>query len=97
MLDRGSSWDGQHDGGSPQDPGQRYLCRTRAVCLGNLVQYFARNFTCSQREPRNEGNSIALTIIHHVVPFAVREAIAVLHGDDRDNFARSLAMLLRNV
>src|SRR5205807_8552556 len=45
----------------------------------------------------NEGNLIALTIIHHVVPFAVRKAIAVLHRDDRDNSARSLDVLLRDV
>src|SRR5216684_83453 len=97
MLDRGSPWDGQHDGGSPQEPRQRYLCRTRTVRLRNLAQHFASIFTCSQREPRNKRNSIALTIIDHVVPFAVGKAIAVLHGDNRDDFACSLDVFLRNV
>src|SRR6266478_381204 len=97
MFDRGSPWDGQHHGRSPQEPSQRYLCGTRTECLGNLVQHVAGNFPCPKWEPGNKGNSVALTIIHHVIPFAVRKAIAVLHGDDRDNSARSLDMLLRNV
>src|SRR6266849_706671 len=97
MLNRGSPWDGQHDGRSPQEPSQRYLCGARTVCLGNLVKHVAGNFACPQWEPGNKGNSIALTIIHHVIPFAVGKAIAVLHRNDRDNSASSLDVLLRNV
>ena len=97
MFDRGSPWDGQHHGRSPQEPSQRYLCGARTVCVGNLVQHAASNFARSQWEPGNKSNSIALTIIHHVVPFAVSKAIAVLHGHDGDNSARSLDVLLRNV
>src|SRR5437667_4636118 len=97
MLHRGGPWNGQHDGRSPQEPGQRYLCGTRTECLGNVVQHVAGNFACPKWEPGNKGNAIAHTIIHHVIPFAVRKAIAVLHGDDRDNPARSLDVLLRNV
>ncbi len=67
------------------------------MCLGDSVKHFPGNFACSQREPGNKGNSIALAIIHHVVPFAIRKAIAVLHGNDWDNFARSLDVLLRDV
>ena len=63
------------------------------VCLSDSIKHFASDFTSSQWKPRNEGNSIALTIIHHIVPFAVRKAIAVLHRDERDNSARSLVML----
>src|SRR5882672_12079602 len=97
MFDRGSPWDGQHHGRSPQEPSQRYLCGARTVRLGNLVKHFAGNLACRQWEPGNKGNSVALTIIHHVVPFAVSKAIAVLHGHDWDNSARSLDVLLRNV
>jgi len=43
MLDRGSPWDGQHDGGSPQEPGQRYLCRARVMCLRDSVEHLAGN------------------------------------------------------
>src|SRR5712664_4704746 len=67
------------------------------VCLGDSVKYFAGDFACSKWEPGNKGNSILLTIIHHVVPFAVGKAIAVLHGDDRNNSVCSLDVLLRDV
>src|SRR5229473_2130537 len=97
MFDRGSPWDGQYHGRSPQEPSQRYLRGTRLMCLRDPVQHVAGDFACPQREPGNKGNSIALTIIHQVIPFTVRKAIAVLHGDDRDNSARSLDVLLRNV
>src|SRR5882724_7021914 len=68
VLDRGSPRDGHHYGRSPQKPSQCYLCGARTVCLGNLVKHFAGNFTCSEWIPRNKSNSIALTIIHYVVP-----------------------------
>src|SRR5882762_1128035 len=97
MLDRGSPWDGQHHGRSPQEPSQRYLCGARMMCLCDSVQHFAGNFACPQWKPGNKGNSIALTIIHQVIPFAVRKAVAVLHGDDRDYSACSLDVLLRDV
>src|SRR3989442_7341371 len=97
MFDRGSPWDGQHDGRSPQEPGKRYLRGARTMRLRDTVKHFAGNFACSQWEPRNKDNSIALTIIHHVVPFAVGKAIAVLYGDDRDDSPGSFDVLLRDV
>src|SRR6266852_2743974 len=97
MLDRGSPWDWQHDGRSLQQPSERYPGGARTVSLRDAAKHFSSNSACPQWEPGNKGNSVALTIIHHVIPFAVRKAIAVLHGDDRDNSARSLDMLLRNV
>ncbi len=97
MLDRGSPWDGQHNRRSPQEPRERYLCGARVMRLRNSVQHLAGNFTSSQREPRNKSNSIAFTIIDHVVPFAVRKAVAVLYGDNRDDLACSLDVLLRDV
>src|SRR5216684_4698597 len=97
MLDRGSPWDWQHDGRSLQQPSERYPGGARTVSLRDAAKHFSSNSACAQWEPRNKGNSIALTIIHHVVPFAVRKAIAVLHGNDRDNSAGSLDVFLRNV
>src|SRR5712692_2110168 len=97
MFDRGSPWDGQYHGRSPQEPSQRYLRGTRLMCLRDPVQHVAGDFACPQWEPGNKCNSIALTIIHQVIPFAVRKAIAVLHRDDRNNSARSLDVLLRDV
>src|ERR1700736_3831657 len=97
MFDRGSSWYGQHVGRSPQEPGKRYLRGARTVRLGDAVKHFASNSACSQWEPGNKGNSIALTIIHNVVPFAVCKAIAILHRDNRDDFACAFDVLLRDV
>src|ERR1700723_986940 len=97
MFDRGSSWDGQHDRRSPQEPSQRYLRWAGTVCLGDLVEHFTGNFAGSQGVPGNEGNSITLTIVHHVVPFAICKAIAVLHRDDWNNSACSLDVLLGDV
>src|ERR1700688_1914634 len=97
MLDRGSPWDWQHDGRSLQQPSERYLGGAHTVSLRDAAKHFSSNSACSQWEPWDKGDCIAFTISHHVVPFPVRKAIAVLHGDDRDDFARSLDVLLRNV
>src|ERR1700674_3668378 len=97
MLDRGCPRNGQHDGRSSQEPGQCYLGGTRTVRLRDSVKHFPGNLAGSQWEPGDKGNSIALTITHYVVPFAVGKAIAILHRDDGDNFARSLDVLLRYV
>src|SRR5580693_4153529 len=97
MLDRRRPWNGQHHGRSTEKPRQRYLRWTCTVCFGDSVKHFAGNLSSSQWIPRNKGNPVALTIIHDVVPFAVRKAVAVLNRNDRDNFARSLDMLLGDV
>src|ERR1700686_2569929 len=97
MFDRRCPGNGQHDGRSSQEPGQRYLDRPRTVRLRDSVKNFPGNLASSEWEPRDKSNSITLTIIHHVVPFAVGKAIAILHRGDGDNFARSLDMLLRDV
>ena len=65
--------------------------------LSDLVKHIASDLACSERKPWNEYDSIAFTIIHHIVPFTVGEAISVLHRGDGDNFARSLDVLLRDV
>src|ERR1700674_3974299 len=97
MSDRGCPGNGQHDWRSLQEPCKCYLDGTRTVRLRDSVKHFPGNLACSQWEPGDKGNSITLTITHYVVPFAVGEAIAILHRDDGDNFARSLDVLLRHV
>src|ERR1700730_354415 len=94
MFDGGSLWDGPHDGGSPRGTGYAYLRGARIVSSRDSIEHLAGN---SQREPGNKSNFIALAIIHHIVPFAVGKTIAVLHGDDRNNSASSLDVLLRDV
>src|SRR5258708_10538467 len=87
MFDGGSPGDGQHDGGAAEEPGYRYLHGAGVVSLRDFVEYVAGDFACSQREPGNEDDSIAVAIIHHVVPFAVGKAIAVLHANDTGDSA----------
>ena len=41
--------------------------------------------------------SVALTIVHHVIPFTIGKAVAVLDGDNRNNFASTLDMFAGNV
>src|ERR1700674_1655416 len=97
MFDRRRPRNGQHDGRSSQEPGQRYLDRPRTVRLRDSVKNFPGNLASSEWEPRDKSNSITLTITHYVVPFAVGKAIAILHRDDGDNLARALDVLLRHV
>src|SRR5438105_2440229 len=65
--------------------------------LRGSVKHFPGNPACCKREPGDKSDPVTLTIIHHVVPFTVGEAISVLHRHDRDNLARSLDVLLRDV
>jgi hypothetical protein len=97
MSDRGSAWDGQHNGRPAQEPGQRYLRGASTVCFCDSIQHFAGNLASSQWEPGNKGDFIALAIVHYVVPFAVGKAVTVLHGNDGNNFACALDMFLRDV
>jgi len=97
MFDRGSPWDGQYHRRSPQEPKPALPAWDSLDVLARSGSARRRRLCLPQWEPGNKGNSIALTIIHQVIPFAVRKAIAVLHRDDRDNSARSLDVLLRDV
>src|SRR5580692_7192517 len=97
MFNGGCPWDGEHDGRSPQKPSQRYLRGARTMCVRDSTKHLASNFACSEWKPGNKSNSVTLTIIHNVVPFTVGKAVAILHGDDWGNSARSLDMLLCDV
>src|SRR5712675_3448155 len=97
MFDGRSSGDRQHLGRSPQQPRYRYLHGCGLMRTRNSLQHVARNSTRPQREPGNKSNSVALAVIHHVVPLTVGEAVAILHRNDGDDFARSLNVLLRDV
>src|SRR5271166_1611171 len=97
MLDRGSPRDRQHDGRSPQEPGECYLGGARTMRLRDSMQYFPGDPACAKRKPGDKSDSIVLAIIHYVVPFTVGKAISVLDRDDRHNFARPLDVLLRDI
>src|SRR5450432_2363903 len=67
------------------------------VSLGDSVKHFAGYFACSEWEPRNKSNSIVFTIIHHVVPLAIRKTISVLNRHDGNNSARAFDVLLGDI
>src|SRR5207244_4847384 len=51
----------------------------------------------AQRKPRQEGDAQVLAGLEHVLGAAVAEVVAVLHRDDRHDFARLLELLHRDV
>src|SRR5271163_2326933 len=57
------------------------------MCVRDLMKGLTGDPACSQRKPWDERDSRTLTIIHNIVPFTVREAVAVLHGNDGNYFA----------
>src|SRR5215472_3911528 len=63
----------------------------------DLIEDLARNSSRSQREPRDKGDAIALAIIHHVIPLAIGKAVTVLNGNDRNDPAGTLNMLLGHI
>src|ERR1700735_915973 len=67
------------------------------VDFRDLVKDFTGDPACSQGEPREEYDSVTLTIVHNVVPFTVREAVTVLHGSDGNYFASPFDVFLRDV
>ena len=67
------------------------------MCLGDFVKDVAGDLACPEWEPGNEGNSTFFAIVHDVVPFAIRKAVSVLHGDDGNYPACSFDMLPGNV
>ena len=78
-------------------PGVGSIIGAGTASLRDAAEHFSSNFARSQWKSGNECNSIALTIIHDIVPFPVGKAIAVLYGDDWENLPRSLDVLLRDV
>src|SRR5271170_714707 len=97
MFDRGSPWNRQHYGRSPQKPSQRYLCGTRRMYLRDPMQYFTSDLAGAEREPGYKSNSILLTVVDYIVPLTIGKAIPVLHRNDGHNSARPLDVLLRHV
>src|SRR5260370_31730866 len=97
MVDGRSAWDGQHDGRSPEEPRERPLHGMGPVSRRDFVERLTGNFARSQREPGNKDNSIAVAIIHDVVPFTVGKAVAVLHAGDGDYSARARDVLQGDV
>src|SRR5215475_2788832 len=97
MFHRSSSWNRQHDGRPLQQPRQRHLHGCALMCLCYALKNFTRHLPRSQWKPRNEGDAILLTVVDHVVPFAIGETVAILHRYDRHNLSGTRNMLSRHV
>jgi hypothetical protein len=67
------------------------------MCFRDPVENLAGHLACPEREPWNEGYSISLTVIDHIIPFTVSETVTVLHRDDGNNLACSLNVFPRDV
>src|SRR5215475_3305184 len=67
------------------------------MCSRDLTEDITGDLARCERKPRNEHNSVAFTIIHDVVPFAIGKTVSVLDRDDGNNLAPTLDMLPRNV
>src|ERR1700758_4859370 len=67
------------------------------MCPCDLIEDLARDSASPQWEPRDEGDSIALTIIHHIIPLAIGKAVTVLNGNDGNDTACPFNVLLRHI
>src|ERR1700740_326125 len=56
-----------------------------------------RHSARAEWEPRNEGDSVLRAIVYDILPFAIGEAVAVLDGNDGNDFAGALHMLAGNI
>src|SRR5579864_6194137 len=97
MFRRRGSWNRQHERRAFQKPREGDLLGTGAVYAGDLIEDFAGGPSASQGEPGNKSYSVALTIIQDVIPFTVGKTVAILDGDDRDDAARALDVLLGDI
>src|SRR6202521_1860935 len=91
VSERGRAGDRQHHGRSRQQPGDRYLGRRRLMARGDLGDRAAnarRVAPGRQREPRQEGDAIALAGRKHGFGGSIRHVIAVLHRHDGRHSAR---------
>ena len=89
--------------GMGRTTGERRSSQARATwgrgqeLFGDLLHQSC-GFAClAERRPGHEADVVLLTVIEEVIPLAVGEAVAVLHGDDGDDFAGALDVLERDV
>ena len=99
MSDRRCPGDRQHDRGALQQPGKSHLCRSRTVRGGNATEAAppAGKRPTGKRHPGDKDKLLALAEREDIVPGAVAQAVAVLHGDDRGYRPRSRQLLEADV
>lgn len=90
MGDGGRAWNGQHNTGAGEKPGEGYLHGGDAESGGNAREKIVCLTVLTKRSPGDEGDAVFLAVIEDVVPFSVCEAVTVLNGDDGDDLAGAL-------
>ena len=80
--------------GIDEQPCQPELINGYAVIFRDLFQGGAGHSSgATNRRPWHEADLFFFAICEGVVPFSVGDVVAVLHGHDRYNLARSLNLL----
>jgi hypothetical protein len=100
LLDVGGgrcAGDGEHDSGAGEKPGERDLHGRGLDFGGDAIEEIVGLSILAEGSPGDEGDAVFLAVIEEVVPFAVGKAVAVLDGDDGDDFTGALEVLESDV
>src|ERR1700751_5376428 len=73
-----------------EKPRQCNLERSRLQRLCSLVERIVSSPCLAQWSPWQKRNAVLFAVINDEIGFAIGEAVAILHGDDRNNFASAL-------
>ena len=84
------SGDGKGRFGASEEPGEGDLQGSGIEVVSDTVEDFVGLPILAERSPGNEGDRVLLAEVEKEVPFAVGKAVAVLHGDDGDDFEGAL-------
>jgi len=88
--DGGCAGNGKHHAGAGEEPGERDLHGSGAEFSGDTVEEVVGLAILAEGSPGDEGDAEFFAVVEEVVPLAVGEAVAVLDGDDGDDFASAL-------
>jgi len=95
VRDAGGAGDGEHDGRAPEEPGEGELGWSDLQVRGGASEgaFRAGQLTGAERKPGNETDVGAFAEFEDAFGGAVGDAVAVLHGDDGNDFLRVLDLL----
>src|SRR5208337_2434787 len=99
VADAARAGDGQNHGASLEHPGECDLPGRCALCLYQAVDNSARlsEIAGGEREPGDEANPFGFTVVENVFVGPINQVVAVLHGRHREELARGLDLLDRNL
>ena len=83
---------------------ERFKTHASATCIGVafslpccVLERFMRKPLLRHRGPRHKADVVLLAIVDDEVPLTIGEAVAVLHGNDRNDPACALDVLAGNI